>query len=485
VSLGSALFVWAYGWTLWYGDAEAHLDIARRITDAREPGYEQIGTVWLPLPHVLMAPFTAVDSLWRSGLGGTIPMALAFVLGGLMLFLALRRMFGPAAAAAGTAVYALNPNLLYLQSIPMTEPLSMACVCGVLWFAARFRDTNSAWDAAGAGAMAALGSLSRYEGWFVLPFAGLYFLALGGQRRWRSAIVFSVVAALGPLYWIGHNWILYSNPLEFYNGPWSAKAITARGRAPYPGENNWPVAWVYYREAVYTALGKPLAWIGAAGLLVACLRRAWWAAALALVVPAFYVMSVHSSGTPIFLPHLWPNSYYNSRFGVTAMPLAAVGVAAWASLIPGRVGKAAAFALVLACVSPWFLYPRQSTWVCWKESEVNSAARREWTRRAAEYLAPRYKPGAGIFMGFGDQIGILREAGIPLRETIHQGDGPLWQAAVARPDLFLWQEWAIALEGDDVSRAAARMRRGPHRFELVRTWSSRGAPDVQIWRHVQ
>src|SRR4051812_19767499 len=55
-----ALAAWcsfANGWILYYGDAEAHLNIARRVIDSRTPGYEQIGTVWLPLPHVLMLPF--------------------------------------------------------------------------------------------------------------------------------------------------------------------------------------------------------------------------------------------------------------------------------------------------------------------------------------------------------------------------------------------------------------------------------------------
>ena len=65
----AALFVTnANGWTLYYGDAEAHLNIARRMIDSRTPGYDQVGTVWLPLPHWAMIPLVRVDSLWRSGL---------------------------------------------------------------------------------------------------------------------------------------------------------------------------------------------------------------------------------------------------------------------------------------------------------------------------------------------------------------------------------------------------------------------------------
>src|SRR5262245_19307764 len=75
--LGSTAAWWCFsrGYTLYYGDAEAHLNIARRILDSRTPGPEQIGTVWLPLPHVLMIPFVRNDQWWRSGLAGVFPAA--------------------------------------------------------------------------------------------------------------------------------------------------------------------------------------------------------------------------------------------------------------------------------------------------------------------------------------------------------------------------------------------------------------------------
>ena len=81
LSAGAVHVTAAQGWTLWYGDAEAHLNIARRIFDAREPGYEQIGTVWLPLPHALMAPWVRDDGMWHSGMGGVIPVAVCYEIG--------------------------------------------------------------------------------------------------------------------------------------------------------------------------------------------------------------------------------------------------------------------------------------------------------------------------------------------------------------------------------------------------------------------
>src|SRR5882724_971434 len=126
-----AFFAWR-GWLLYYGDAEAHLNIARRIVDSRTPGYDQVGTSWLPLLHWLLIPGVRIDELWFNGLAGAIPSALAFVVGGTFLFAAARRIFDSAAAAVtAVALFALNPNLLYLQSIPMTESLSLACLAAL------------------------------------------------------------------------------------------------------------------------------------------------------------------------------------------------------------------------------------------------------------------------------------------------------------------------------------------------------------------
>src|SRR5580704_1171082 len=84
-----ACAVWYFystGATLYFGDAEAHLNIARRIIDSRTPGWSQIGTTWLPLPHLLMIPFVRRDDLWKTGLAGAIPSAIAMALAGIFLF---------------------------------------------------------------------------------------------------------------------------------------------------------------------------------------------------------------------------------------------------------------------------------------------------------------------------------------------------------------------------------------------------------------
>jgi hypothetical protein len=484
LSFWSAACIWFFyrrGYLAYYGDAEAHLNIARRILDSRTPGYGELGTVWLPMPHLLMMPFVRNDALWHSALAGAIPSGICFVLAGAFLFALLRRVSGSlAAAVTGTALFASNPNVLYLQSTAMTEPLFMAALLGVLYFTVRFRDTQGWGAVCGAGLAAMCGALTRYEGWFLIPFAALFVIVTAKRQRVAKAGLLALIASLGPLYWLGHNWWCCSNVLDFYNGPYSPKGI--QGAAPYPGRGSWLVAWQYFRTAVRWCAGAPLVWLGAAGL-VACafVRQARWPALLLLLPGFFYVLSMQLGGTPIFLPDLWPNSYYNSRYGLALLPFLVFCAAMLVALLPTRWRSAAAAAAILIAAAPWMIHPHPDAWITWKESQVNSEARRAWTREAAEFLGPRYRRGSGIITTFGDITGIFRAANIPLRDTLTWDNWPLWPAAIARPDLFLWEEWAVVMGSDPVQTALLRAgARGP-RYELVKTVMVPHAPVIEIY----
>src|SRR5580700_1096550 len=90
VSFISFAFYFQHGDLLLYGDAVAHMNIARRLFDSRTPGLLQLGTVWLPLPHLLMLPFLIFDAAWQSGIGGSIPSMIAYALGTAGIFRLVR-----------------------------------------------------------------------------------------------------------------------------------------------------------------------------------------------------------------------------------------------------------------------------------------------------------------------------------------------------------------------------------------------------------
>ena len=84
-------------------------------------------------------------------------------------------------------------------------------------------------------------------------------------------------------------------------------------------DSDWALAQLYYRTCVELVLGKPLFWLAALGLIAAGARRKWWPVVLLALPPFFYVWSLHSGGTPIFVPELWPHSWYNTRYGLAAL----------------------------------------------------------------------------------------------------------------------------------------------------------------------
>ena len=94
VSLFSFFYYFRHSTLLFYGDAVAHINIARRVFDSQTPGPLQLGTVWLPLPHVLTMPFVVSDALWQNGAGGSFVSMIAYVFGVVGIFRLVRETLG-------------------------------------------------------------------------------------------------------------------------------------------------------------------------------------------------------------------------------------------------------------------------------------------------------------------------------------------------------------------------------------------------------
>jgi len=469
------------GYSVYDGDAESHLDIARRVLDSRTPGPEQLGTVWLPLPHLLMIPFAMRDAWWHSGAAGAIPSCACFILAGAFLFASARRMYGSnAAALAAALLFALNPNMLYLQSTAMTEPLQMAAVMALLWSTLWFRDTQSVWAVLAAAVASNLGSMTRYESWFLIPFVSLYLLV--ASKKKSHAVLYMALAAIAPLAWLAHNQYYNGNALEFYNGPYSATALLKRQAAQglhYPTDHHWGAAIVYYWTAARLVVGRLALGAGVLGAVVAAMRKAWWPLALLALVPVFFVWSLHSGGAVLTLPQLGPWSLYNTRYAIAVLPVAALAAGALTTLLPSRFQGAGAVVLAALTSLPMWFAPS----ICWQEAAENSETRRAWTSPAAEYLAENYRPGAGVILTFGSGLAeVLRRADIPLRQGLHEGNGPAWDAAILQPEKFLREEWALAIPGDTVSAALVRAEAQGLHYQLQRQILVKGAPMVEIYQ---
>lgn len=252
ISLAVLAFVYHHGWTNLYGDGQAHVAIARKVVDMDSTAswwerYTQLGSPWLPLPHLLMLPFVWNDRLWRTGLAGSLVSLASFVIGAVLFFrlacLQYRSLGTPASDRHSQSfwapylvwmAYLCNPTLLYLQTTPMTEPLFLLTLVGSVYFLRLWVNQGSRKTLAMAGLCATLTTLTRYEGWALLPITGLLVLWLSKKDDWKQrltdGVVWGVAAALGPFYWFWHNWAIYGRVSEFYSGVYSASGYFVRHR---------------------------------------------------------------------------------------------------------------------------------------------------------------------------------------------------------------------------------------------------------------
>src|SRR5713226_362137 len=392
VSLFSFLYYFQRSDLLLYGDAVAHINIARRVFDSQTPGLLQLGTVWLPLPHLLMIPFILPDAMWQNGSGGSIPSMIAYVLGVMGIFRLVRGMLEPdlrtkPAAVVGAWVaafaYGANPNLIYMQATAMTEPLYLALfIWAVVYFAEFIRSLRKNEDAderqvarsplMRCACCLAGAELTRYDGWFLAGVMGAAVVVIV-LRRWRNYALrltagkFLAGIALAPVLWLAYNAAVYGNALAFANGPYSAKAIEQRVGAPNPALHHAGVAAIYFVKSAQLNLAEGnwgRFWLAAAfvALAIAAWKlRAQSSPMLLLWVPlVFYSLSIAYGSVPIHVYTWWPFATFNQRYGLQLLPMFAVstGVLTASVVLLGKLlkvsghrGKLVATMLAMVVVS--------------------------------------------------------------------------------------------------------------------------------------
>jgi hypothetical protein len=512
-----ALFVCYHkGYLLLYGDAVAHLAIARRILDAKWPGIAQLGGVWLPLPHILMLPFIMNMQMWQTGLAAAPMSMLSFAASVAGVWRLSRRLMRLRWALVATTFYAFNPNLLFLATTAMTETLFLALL---IWSvvatmegiaALRSNDATTARARMMLAGLLVLGQVfTRYDGWIVgaiiwACFAWAIWMSDAKLRRRMRPwlIVFTILCVVGPVLWFWYNHHFEHDWLDFLRGPYSAKQIERRTAPPgqhYRGWHNMGWAALFYAR---TAQIDAAAWETGFALMLTALYGVWlsWkrrataairaraeSFALLLWIPLpFYIYSIAYSSVPIFIPQLWPHSYYNARYGMELLPALAIysalaaeqlerwlqsKTANWAR-ISVRLWQPAAMLLCVAnCIAMMYFIP-----LVLKEGMVNSTTRVALERSLATSLEemPLNVP---VMMSVTNHVGAVQTAGRTLRSMVSENDDQTWQAALKDPAHYA--AYAIAIGDDAVAKAIAAHPAGLGEIEVSCTT---GQPCARIYQ---
>jgi hypothetical protein len=431
--------------TLAHYDARAHLVVSRRIFDSLMPGWQQVGGVWLPLPHLLNALPVQIDYFYRTGFSAIaisiVSMAVAAWAIAALIERATRSTAGGATAAA---LLMLNPDVLYLQSTPMTEPLLFGTTFLAVALIARWTSSVEPRGAEGRDSLApgwacVAAVLTRYEAWpIVFAAIVLAFLVLLG-RGWTIASAVRAVRglALWPIWAIAA--FLVNSKITV--GSWFVSSGFFVADNPALG-HPW-VAWTQVWEGLVRVAGSVLPWIAVVSVVaVAASVTVGWRRkvndgstglilTLALAACAALPLFAYLKGHPVRI-----------RYDVPLVAAAAALTGSAVALLPRRAQWIAGVTIVALTAGQRPPFDSAAPVVVESQREAPNKLGR---RAVTAYLEANWD-GQPIMMSMGSlghYMHDLSASGFRVCDFLHEGTGELWKYGVRDPRLFV--EW-IAIE---------------------------------------
>lgn len=425
VGVAAAVHYSTAGLALSHYDARAHLVVARRIIDSLTPGWQQVGAVWLPLPHLLNMLPVQIDALYRTGSSAIAISVLSLAVAVWSMSDAIRRMTGSTSGAlVAAALLMLNPNVLYLQSTPMTEPLLFAMVLLSIALVGRWVVAAPERWPTRAGLALAAACLTRYESWpIAAAIVGLSVLILirqglpvAGSVRAGARLAAYPAAAI-VLFLVNSRWTVGSWFVS--SGFFVPENIDALGHPL--------VASDQLREGLYRLSGTTLVWSGYAGaflITISCLRsraRAPLALFLALVAAAALPLGAYMQGHP-----------FRIRYDVPLIAACAALAGAGIGVLRPFVQPFIAAAIVVGALIQSAPLDRKAPLIL--ESQRDAANR--LGRQAVTTYLVQHRDGRTIMMSMGSlghYMHDLSAHGFRIHDFLHEGNGDIWNFAMSDP----------------------------------------------------
>jgi len=473
IGVGMMFYSWRQGWLLLYSDAQAHMVIARRVMDSQNTGFQQLGTVWLPMPHILLLPFVQIFPLWQSGLAGAIlGSGCLAVCGAAIWRITYRAGFNRPARLVAVAVFVLNPSILYLFTTALTESVLfagiLASLAGLSGWITAMPAISPGELAVFAGIPAAVSVLSRYEGWAFVAVGSL-FVIIASWRRWRSVsytvtLVFSFVAAsvAAMVWWLSYNWVRYGDPLDFARGPYSAAAqqqdLTDLGMLPTKG--NLGLAVRTFNWNVTDIIGPALLILAAIGAAALIWTRGASTTALILWIPAFVypfaLLSLYLGQTVIRNDVSLPAGLFNIRYAAALVPLVGVLIGALVDLAWSRYRRfaPAVTAVVVAVIvgfAAWQISTARQNLGVIREGYLIASGGGD-QEAAAAWLGEHYEGGYILIDDINSRA--MMALNTPLDQLYTTFNGEAYEEAKLAPyEYVTWVYANTSLENDQVWEA--------------------------------
>ncbi len=474
VSIYYFLLFYFNGLGLSYNDARSHLDIGRRVVEGLKPGLAQLGSVWLPLPHVLMIPTVWNDFMWHSGLSGALTSMVSYVATGLLIYLFLKKLgVGILGRLIGVFVFAANLNILYLQSTAMTELLLLGTMTAGAYELIKWSKDEQIVDLLKAAFWIMLSTLIRYDGWFLFLFAaGLILFQMIRKRGFKTAegviIFFSTLGAFGIFMWFVWNQLIFKDALYFAFGPYSARVqqeqMEQAGNLMTKG-NIWLSLQFYLYALIYNS-GAFTAILGLLGAAVLWLDKRISGTvritSLVLLSPLiFNVVALYIGHSVLFIQGFSGNTWFNIRYGVMMVP----SIAIFIGILVDRVKSLRLVLIGLLLFVTFFSFTSFDA-VTIDDARVGSSQKNVtevsgWLNKNA-----KDKPGF-VLISAASHDAIIFSSGLPMSRFIHEGTGAYWLEATNYPSR--WARWMImrTYDNNDMTYKAVSKTPDLVKYDLV------------------
>jgi hypothetical protein len=463
VSVGAFLYFYSNGLGLAYNDARSHLNIGRRVVEGLKPGFAQIGSVWLPLPHVLMIPTIWNDFMWHSGLAGAIVSMVSFLGTGILIYKFLQKLaVGILGRVLGVGIFVANINVLYLQSTAMTELLLLLTMTAAVYDLMLWHKTNKIVNLVRSAFWIMLSTLVRYDGWFLFLVAvGLITLHLFRQEGYRLndlvkkyrkiegvVLMFCTLAGFGIFLWLLWNLLIFKDPLFFAFGPYSAHAqqeqLESAGELITKGE--WLLSLKFYTYALAYNSGAFSALLGVFGLVAVWLDKRISTpvkfAVSALLTPLlFNIVALYLGHSVLFIQGLSGNVWFNVRYGIMMMP----SIAIFIGFLIDRLKSLRLILIGLLLLVTLFQFQSADA-VTIDDARVGSSQKN--VSEVSGWLSQNAKDRDGfILISAASHDAIIFSSGLPMSKFIHEGTGKYWESATTNPER--WARWIITRTHDN------------------------------------
>lgn len=327
ISIISAIyFISQANLNLAYFDSNTRLNISRKIFDNLTPGLGQIGSIWLPFPHIMMVPLVYSDFLWRTGIAGWIVSGISYVLTGFYIYRSLNLLTKkPILGFIGALSFLVNINVIYLQTTAMSESFFWLTIAGSFYYLLNYIQTDRLPNLFKAGIFISLCTLTRYEG-YALFGASIFIVFLHHifrKIKWSitegNTLLFTLLAGFGIILWSLYLWTIFGDPLAWLH--YYAAEPSAPESATLAIKPSIFQALQIYLMAAINMSGVITFFIGILGFLFTLINwRIEKSIKLLLLFPLFlliFMIATLSKNTPIEQPWMSLDTLFNKNLNLS------------------------------------------------------------------------------------------------------------------------------------------------------------------------